>query len=132
VALNDVRAAPLDGVLLRAWIADHPRVAERLLRVLARRLRRTDDSLCDLIFTDVSGRLAKQLLHLAQRFGVQEDGALRLTQDLTQEELAHLVGSSRETVNKALSDFSQRGWIRLDGKSMVITESEHLARRARR
>jgi CRP-like cAMP-binding protein len=62
---------------------------------------------------------------------VQEDGALRLSHDLTQEELAQLVGSSRETVNKALSDFSQRGWIRLDGKSMVITESEHLARRAR-
>jgi CRP/FNR family transcriptional regulator, cyclic AMP receptor protein len=132
MALNDVRAAPVDGVRLRAWIADHPGVAERLLRVLARRLRRTDDDLSDLVFADVSGRLAKQLLHLAQRFGVQEDGALRLSHDLTQEELAHLVGSSRETVNKALSDFSQRGWIRLDGKSMVITESEHLARRARR
>ena len=132
VTLNDVRAAPIDGTTLRAWIADNPGVAERLLRVLARRLRRTDDNLSDLIFTDVSGRLAKQLLNLAQRFGVQEDGALRLTHDLTQEELAHLVGSSRETVNKALSDFSQRGWIRLDGKSMVINESEHLARRSRR
>ena len=89
MALNDVRAAPVDGVRLRAWIADHPGVAERLLRVLARRLRRTDDNLSDLIFTDVSGRLAKQLLHLAQRFGVQEDGAWRLSHDLTQEELAH-------------------------------------------
>ena len=130
--LTDVCVAPIDGALIRAWIADHPGVAERLLRVLARRLRRTDDSLSDLIFTDVSGRLAKQLLQLAQRFGVQENGAMRVTHDLTQEELAHLVGSSRETVNKALSDFSQRGWIRLDGKSVVINESEHLARRARR
>lgn len=47
------------------------------MRVLARRLRRTDDNLCDIIFTDVPGRLAKQLLQMAQRFGVQEDGALR-------------------------------------------------------
>ena len=132
IALTDVQAAPIDGAALRAWIGDHPEVAERLLRVLARRLRRSDDNLSALISGDVSGRLAKQLLQLAQRFGVQEGGAMRVTHDLTQEELALLVGSSRETVNKALSDFSHRGWIRLEGKSVVITESERLARRARK
>jgi CRP/FNR family cyclic AMP-dependent transcriptional regulator len=131
IAINDVAAVPVDGAVLRAWIARHPEVAERLLRILARRLRRTDDILPDLILTDVPGRLAKQLLGLAQRFGVQENGTIRVTHGLTQEELAHLVGSSRETVNKALSDFSQRGWIRLERKGMVIAESEHLARRAR-
>jgi CRP-like cAMP-binding protein len=130
-AINDVCVVPVDGAVLRPWIASRPEVADRLLRVLARRLRRTDDILSDLILTDVPGRLAKQLLGLAQRFGVQEDGAIRVTHGLTQEELAHLVGSSRETVNKALSDFSQRGWIRLERKSIVIAESEHLARRAR-
>jgi CRP/FNR family cyclic AMP-dependent transcriptional regulator len=131
IAVNDVSALPVDGAVLRAWIAGHPEVAERLLRILARRLRRTDDILSDLILTDVPGRLAKQLLGLAQRFGVQENGTIRVAHGLTQEELAHLVGSSRETVNKALSDFSQRGWIRLERKGMVIAESEHLARRAR-
>jgi CRP/FNR family cyclic AMP-dependent transcriptional regulator len=131
IAINDVCAVPVDGTVLRAWIARHPEVAERLLRVLARRLRRTDDILSDLILTDVPGRLAKQLLGLAQRFGVQENGTIRVAHGLTQEELAHLVGSSRETVDKALSDFSQRGWIRLERRSMVIAESEHLARRAR-
>ena len=130
-ALSDVVVAPVEGLTLRAWIADRPQISERLLRVLARRLRRTDDLLSDLIFTDVPGRLAKQLLSLAQRFGVQEDGALRVTHGLTQEELAQLIGATRETVNKALADFSQRGWIRLEGKSVVITESEHLARRSR-
>jgi CRP-like cAMP-binding protein len=130
-ALNEVCVAPTDGATVRAWIADHPQVADRLLRVLARRLRRTDDILSDMIFTDVAGRLAKQLLQLAQRFGVQEDGAMRVDHGLTQEELAQLVGSSRETVNKALSDFAHRGWIRLEGKSVLIAESEHLARRAR-
>lgn len=130
-ALTRVNAMPIDGDKLRAWITGHPVVAERMLRILARRLRRTDDVLSDLILTDVPGRLAKQLLGLAQRFGIQEDGAIRVTHGLTQEELAHLVGSSRETVNKALSDFSQRGWIRLERKGIVIAESEHLARRAR-
>jgi CRP/FNR family transcriptional regulator, cyclic AMP receptor protein len=132
IALTDAQVVPIDGAVLRSWIRNYPEVADRLLRVLARRLRRTDDIVSDFRSADVSGRLAQQLLHLAQRFGVQEDGAMRVTHDLTQEELALLVGSSRETVNKALSDFSHRGWIRLDGKSVVINESERLARRARK
>lgn len=130
-AISDVCAAPLDRDALLAWIADRPALAERLLRVLARRLRRTDDDLSHLIFTDVPGRVAKQLLRLAHQFGVQEDGAVRVTHGLTQEELAQLVGSSRETVNKVLTGFCQRGWIRVDGKSVVITDSERLAARAR-
>jgi CRP/FNR family transcriptional regulator, cyclic AMP receptor protein len=94
--------------------------------VLARRLRRTNDNVADLIFTDGPGRVAKQLLQLAQRFGTQEDGKLRVTHDLTQEEIAQLVGASRETVNKALADFAHRGWITLEGKSVLISNCERL------
>ena len=96
-----------------------------------RRLRRTNNSLADLIFTDVPGRVAKALLQLARQFGSQESGLLRVTHDLTQEEIAQLVGASRETVNKALADFAHRGWLRLEGKSVLISDSERLARRAR-
>ena len=127
--ITEVRAVSMDRDALRAWIADRPEIAEQLLRVLARRLRRTNNNLADLIFTDVPGRVAKQLLQLAQRFGTQEGGALRVTHDLTQEEIAQLVGASRETVNKALADFAHRGWIRLEGKSVLISDSERLARR---
>jgi CRP-like cAMP-binding protein len=129
--ITEVRAVSMDRGALRAWIAERPKIAEQLLQVLARRLRRTNNNLADLIFTDVPGRVAKQLLALAQRFGTREDGALRVTLDLTQEEIAQLVGSCRETVNKALADFAQRGWIRLEGKSMLIMDAERLARRAR-
>jgi len=127
--ITEVRAVSMDRDALRAWIADRPEIAEQLLRVLARRLRRTNNNLADLIFTDVPGRVAKQLLQLAQRFGTQEGGALRVTHDLTQEEIAQLVGASRETVNKALADFAHRGWIRLEGKSVLICDSDRLARR---
>ena len=54
-----------------------------------------------------------------------------MTRDLTPEEIARLVGASRETVNKALADFASRGWLRLDGKSIIILDPERLARRAR-
>ena len=129
--ITEVRAVSMDRDALRTWIADRPEIAEQLLRVLARRLRRTNNDLADLIFTDVPGRVAKQLLQLAQRFGVQEDGALRVTHDLTQEEIAQLVGASRETVNKALGEFAHRGWIRLDTKMVWICDSERLAGRAK-
>jgi CRP/FNR family transcriptional regulator, cyclic AMP receptor protein len=129
--ITEVRAVSMDREVLRAWIADRPEISEQLLRVLARRLRRTNNDLADLIFTDVPGRVAKQLLQLAQRFGTQEDGVLRVAHDLRQEEIAQLVGASRETANKALADFAQRGWIRLDVKTVWICDSERLARRAK-
>jgi CRP/FNR family cyclic AMP-dependent transcriptional regulator len=129
--VTDVRAYTMDRNALREWIAQRPEIAEQLLRVVARRLRRTNNLLADLIFTDVPGRVAKALLQLAQRFGSQEAGLLRVTHDLTQEEIAQLVGASRETVNKALADFAARGWLRLEGKSVLILEPDRLARRAR-
>ena len=131
-ALTDVRLMAMHRCQLREWITGYPEIAEQLLRVLARRVRRTTANQTDLVFMDVTGRLAKQLLQLGQEFGSQENSAVRVTHDLTQEELAQLVGSSRETVNKALTDFARRGWIRLDGaKSLLILNSQALAGRAR-
>ncbi|MCV7256888.1 Crp/Fnr family transcriptional regulator [Mycobacterium hackensackense] len=129
--LTEVHAVTMDRTALRAWIRQHPEIAEQLLRVLARRLRRTNDSVTDMIFTDVPGRIAKQLLAFAQRFGVRDGDALRVDHDLTQLELAQLVGSARETVSKTLNDFSVRGWIRVHGKTVLIDDPERLARRAK-
>jgi CRP-like cAMP-binding protein len=129
--VTEVRAVVMDRHALRSWISSRPEISEQLLRVLARRLRRTNSMVADLIFTDVPGRVAKALLQLAQRFGSQEAGLLRVTHDLTQEEIAQYVGASRETVNKALADFAHRSWLRLEGKSVLILDPERLARRAR-
>lgn len=62
--------------------------------------------------------------------GCSATGAVEVTHDLTQDEIAQLVGASRETVNKVLSDFTNRGWIRLRGKGVIISEAERLALRA--
>ena len=131
VAVTDARLAALDHDDLRKWLADKPEVAMHLLRALVRRLRRTNDVLSDLVFTDVPGRVAKALLDLAERFGTQQDDGLQVNHDLTQEELAQLVGASRETVNKALADFVARGWIQLHPKSVLLIDPERLRKRAR-
>ena len=87
--------------------------------------------MADLVFSDVPGRVAKALLDLASKFGVEaEDGSVHVVHDLTQEELAQLVGASRETVNKALADFQNRGWLRLEQRGVDLVDVERLERRA--
>jgi CRP/FNR family cyclic AMP-dependent transcriptional regulator len=116
---------------LMTWLVGRPEVARGLLAQLAGRLRRANDVVADLVFSDVPGRVAKQLLELANRFGDKRDDGVHVHHDLTQEELAQLVGASRETVNKALADFAARGWIRLEPRSVTILDVDRVERRAR-
>jgi CRP/FNR family cyclic AMP-dependent transcriptional regulator len=130
-AVTDARLAAIDHDDLRAVLLDRPTIALLLLRELAQRLRVITDANTNLIFTDVPGRVAKALLELSDKFGVEQEDGIRVSHDLTQEELAQLVGASRETVNKALADFAARGWIQLSAKSVLLIEPDRLRRRAR-
>ncbi len=130
-AVTDVVVIGLGHDNLRPWLAGRPEVAESLLQALAQRLRRTNETLADLVFSDVPGRVAKLLLELADKFGQPGPEGVLVHHDLTQEELAQLVGASRETVNKALADFTQRGWIVVDQREVILLDMERLARRAR-
>ena len=113
------------------WLKQNPEVSLQLLARLAQRLRRTNEAVGDLVFSDVPGRVAKALIDLGDRFGKTTAEGLLVNHDLTQEELAQLVGASRETVNKALADFAGRGWLKLDGRSVLITDVERLSKRSR-
>ncbi len=130
-AVTDSRLAALAHDDLRSWLTGRPDVALHLLRALAQRLRRANDVMADLVFTDVPGRVAKALLDLSDRFGTPQEDGLQVNHDLTQEELAQLVGASRETVNKALADFAARGWLQLSAKSVLLIEPERLRKRSR-
>ena len=130
-AITDCALTSLAHEMLRPWLAGRPELGVQLLQALAQRLRRTNEAMADLVFSDVPGRVAKTLLDLADRFGTAGPDGVRVTHDLTQEEIAQYVGASRETVNKALADFAHRGWLRLEGKSVLILDPERLARRAR-
>ncbi|HEX6922066.1 MAG TPA: Crp/Fnr family transcriptional regulator [Actinomycetes bacterium] len=129
-AVTDATLIGLGHDDLKPVLTGRPEVAAHLLAALARRLRRTNEAMADLVFSDVPGRVAKALLDLAKRFGVQSEDGLHVTHDLTQEELAQLVGASRETVNKALADFAARGFLRLEARAVVILDVERLSRRA--
>jgi CRP/FNR family transcriptional regulator, cyclic AMP receptor protein len=130
-AVSDSTLLGLGSDDLFTWLAGRPDVARHLLHALARRLRRTNEALADLVFADVPGRVAKALLDLSERFGTPAEDGLRVSHGLTQEELAQLVGASRETVNKALADFAARGWLRLDQRAVILLDLDRLRRRSR-
>ena len=130
-AVTDCIMQSLSHDELGRWLNGRPEVARGLLSQLAGRLRKANDVVADLVFSDVPGRVAKALLDLSSRFGKAAEDGIHVHHDLTQEELAQLVGASRETVNKALADFASRGWLRLEARSVVIMDVERLKRRAR-
>ena len=128
-AVTDARLLSLAHDQVIGWVSEHPKVSLQLLGRLAQRLRRSNEVLADLVFSDVPGRVAKAIMDLGERFGVKKADGLYVNHDLTQEELAQLVGASRETVNKALADFAGRGWVRLEPRSVVVLDIDRLSKR---
>jgi CRP/FNR family transcriptional regulator, cyclic AMP receptor protein len=114
---------------LVALLRAEEQVAEALLRTLGTIVRRTTRQVSDLVFLDLQGRLARQLLVLAG--DGNGTGAAR-TRQVTQAELASMVSGARQTVNQALRSLEARGYIRADGRSFEILDRprlEHLAER---
>jgi CRP/FNR family cyclic AMP-dependent transcriptional regulator len=111
------------GVVREALDAQ-PQLLWEVVRLLAERLRNTDSALADAVFLDVTGRTAKRLLELA---GGEDDFQL----PITQEELAGLVGASRERVNKSIAAFIRLGWLEQLDRRYRIVARDRLAQRAR-
>ena len=130
-AVTDAKLLSLSHEKVIPWLKQNPEVSLQLLTRLSQRLRRTNEAVGDLVFSDVPGRVAKALIELGDRFGKTTPEGLLVNHDLTQEELAQLVGASRETVNKALADFAGRGWLKLDGRSVLIADVDRLSKRSR-
>jgi CRP/FNR family transcriptional regulator, cyclic AMP receptor protein len=123
-ALTDSEVLALSYDDLRAVLQTRPEILWVIVRLLALRLRATDEALADAVFLDVPARTAKRLLELA---GTDDEFQL----PMTQEDLAGLVGASRERVNKALAMFTRLGWVEVTGRSRYhILDREALELRA--
>ncbi len=123
-ALEDsvVTAIPYEPV--RSLYESNPIFLWQVIEMLAGRLRNMDEALADSVFLDVTGRTAKKLLELA---GESEEFSL----PITQEELAGMVGASRERVNKAIAAFVRLGWIEQMDRSYRIINREQLMIRSK-
>ena len=97
-----------------------PRIASMVMRVLAQRVREADRKIGTLAMMDVYGRVASTLLELA----VNDNGKLMVSEKLSQQDLANMVGASREMVNRILKDLAERGFISVESKSITIINHE--------
>jgi CRP/FNR family transcriptional regulator, cyclic AMP receptor protein len=123
-ALENSRITQIAYQPVREVFEENPSLLWGVVALLAGRLRSMDSALADSVFLDVTGRTAKRLLELA---GEQDEFQL----PITQEELAGMVGASRERVNKAIASFVRLGWIDQSERRYAILDREQLARRAR-
>src|SRR5947208_1334217 len=114
IALEKVECYTLQRSDFHKAIMKNPKIAIQVLEVLSKRLRNTDQQVEDLRVLDVYGRVAKKLLELAETHGVQVEDGIRIDIRLTQNELAAMVGASRESVNKVLGYFTERRFISTD------------------
>ena len=117
-----VLSVPYEPVI--AMFHSQPTMLWNVTRLLAQRLRAMDEALADSVFLDVTGRTAKRLLELA-------NGGDQFVLPVTQEELAGMVGASRERVNKAIASFIRLGWLEQRDRQYTITQRDRLELRAR-
>jgi CRP/FNR family transcriptional regulator, cyclic AMP receptor protein len=126
---------PVEGLVLAAeqfrdFLCARPRVALVLLEMLSRRLRDADRKRVEFGAYDSVGRVARQLMELAEEFGVPHGDGVRIALPLSQDELAGWVGASRKTVSNALQSLRRRGLVETARRSITIRDVEALRKRA--
>lgn len=106
---------------LMRHIQAHPRTAINLVSEMARRLRRADETIAQLALCDVNERLIHRLVGLAREEGASGPDGLVVRRRPTQQELANMIGSCRETISRAFNQLARDGLIIPRGRSLVVT-----------
>ncbi len=115
---------------LRRLIERYPIIGVNIITFLSRRLQEAERELEAMAYQRVGQRLARKLLDLAQRFGVKTIRGTLIQARLTQQELAEMIGTTRETLAHTLSDFRRRGLLDTSQHKVLIRDAERLARLA--
>ncbi len=124
--LEECEMAVIDVDAFRGFLAASPSVAEKLLAVLAGRVRELTTRLEDRAFLEVPARLAKQLLWLAQNHGQASGGGAQIELRLSQQELGDLIGATRESVNKHINEWTRNGVLKQARDRLEIFDLEAL------
>ena len=129
--VTEVCAVAIERDQLLAWMAECPEIIHQIVRLLARRADVMTKCLVDFVFADPPYRVARRLLLLllllCRRFGRREGNVVRVTHDLTLEEISLFAGVAPETVDATLRDFRDRGWIRFEDSCLEIVDGQGLA-----
>ena len=124
----DMQAEAMDEVLIckmqrsdmERLMREHPAVGLRLIEALSRRVRELEDTVASLAHDDVRHRVVRVLLHLCEDFGRQDGALVRIDVPITHDDLAAMVGSTRETVTATLSRLSREDVVRTGRRSIRV------------
>ena len=116
----------------RDLLARHPELYDALLRLNCRRLRLMFDHFEDLNTRPLQARLAKQIILLAKSYGIKQGEEIRIGLQLAQEDLAQLLGASRQRVNQELKGFEREGVVRVEPTRLVVLSRDKLLQIAER
>jgi CRP/FNR family transcriptional regulator, cyclic AMP receptor protein len=103
-----------------------PMLGYRMTKVLAQRRREVESKIENLVFKDVNSKLAELLLRLATEYGVDDSRGTLVALKITHQEMANLIGSTRETVSLTLAQFKRKGLIQTEGRKVIISDREGL------
>jgi CRP-like cAMP-binding protein len=121
IAMKDSQLLVLRRDDFQAQLKEHPAIALKLLRELVQRLRRADEKIGGLVLLDVNGRVAQLLLDLSD-----ESGGPKITRKLTHHTIAQMIGSSRETVSRAMRELVEKGLIEVSRREITIRQRDAL------
>ncbi len=107
-------------------IQREPMIGYRLTKIVAERRREVENKIETLIFKDVNAKLAELLLRLAGEYGVDDERGTLVALKITHQEMANLIGSTRETVSLTLSQFKRRGLIQTEGRKVILADRDGL------
>jgi len=127
-ALEDVDAYVIKQVDFLQILTNHPELALKVGAILAQRLREAESTLFDIVAYQVPGRVALLLLKLAERCGIPDGDGVRVKLKLTHQEIACMLGTTRQSVTSVLNFFKSEKLIMLEGSEIKITQAEKLAR----
>lgn len=123
IAIEDARVTVISRDSFRKLVAAVPTVALNFIRVLSKRLVRAQTGLADFSHTWSYHRLARVLLHLSEKYGEEVPDGTRISVRLTHEDLANLIGTSRETVTTQLNKFRSMGLLKRESRHLVVIKS---------
>jgi CRP/FNR family cyclic AMP-dependent transcriptional regulator len=125
-AMENALISELSRAEFEKIVQKEPMIGYRLTKTVAARRREVENKIEQLIFKDVNAKLAELLLRLATEYGIEDSRGTLVSLKITHQEMANLIGSTRETVSLTLSQFKRKGLIQTDGRKVILADREGL------
>jgi len=125
-AMENSMITEVSRLVFEEFLSNNANLGLRMTKLLAKRRLHLENKVETLVFRDVTSKLAELLLELADEYGVEDSRGTLIALKITHQELANLIGSTRETVSLTLSQFKRKDLLTTEGRKVIVTDSESL------